>query len=272
MARPRSDGDENVVSLFPFLSILACVIGALTLMITAMALGQLDPQAVEEAEREVREAEARQEKFEQVNNQLEQQQQELAELKRLIAEAERIRKELAAAREELKRLETKQAEMQSADAEAVQMLARIQELRQAIESMNQQLPDLKKQIEQLKQQIAEREKPPEEAVVEVQPGGTGVGLEPTFVECRKEGIVIYEDDQQIRIGRDQVTSDERFIDLLDRIAKNPEATVVFLIRDDARHTYFRARNVARSRYARQGKLPLVGHGKLDLSKFEDLKK
>ena len=36
------------VSLFPFLSILACVIGILTLMITAIVIAQIDPEAVNE--------------------------------------------------------------------------------------------------------------------------------------------------------------------------------------------------------------------------------
>ena len=41
MARRRRKKGVSV-SLFPFLSILACVIGTLTLMITALALGQMD--------------------------------------------------------------------------------------------------------------------------------------------------------------------------------------------------------------------------------------
>ena len=34
------------ISLFPFLSILACVIGILTLMITAIVIAQIDPESV----------------------------------------------------------------------------------------------------------------------------------------------------------------------------------------------------------------------------------
>ena len=42
----RRKSDAESVSLFPFLSILACVIGVLTLMITALALGQMDTEEV----------------------------------------------------------------------------------------------------------------------------------------------------------------------------------------------------------------------------------
>ena len=49
MARRRKK--SITVSLFPFMSILACVIGTLTLMLTAMALGQMDNEVVYSAER-----------------------------------------------------------------------------------------------------------------------------------------------------------------------------------------------------------------------------
>ena len=40
MGRRKKRGDPSV-TLFPFLSVLACVIGVLTLMITALAIGQM---------------------------------------------------------------------------------------------------------------------------------------------------------------------------------------------------------------------------------------
>ena len=46
----RPATDDNDVSLFPFLSILACVIGVLTLMISALALMQMDDDVVVRAE------------------------------------------------------------------------------------------------------------------------------------------------------------------------------------------------------------------------------
>ena len=46
----RRPAEEDGVSLFPFLSVLACVIGTLTLMIMALALGQMDTEEVASAE------------------------------------------------------------------------------------------------------------------------------------------------------------------------------------------------------------------------------
>ena len=45
--RPQVEDDD--VSLFPFLSIIAAVIGVLTLMIAAVTLGQMNQDDVKEA-------------------------------------------------------------------------------------------------------------------------------------------------------------------------------------------------------------------------------
>ena len=55
-------------------------------------------------------------------------------------------------------------------------------------------------------------------------------------------------------------------------AKQPKGIVIFLVREDALDTYFAAYNIARGRYARAGKLPVIGQGQIDLSVFNELKK
>ena len=45
MARRPRDNDDDI-SLFPFLSIIACVIGVLTMMISTLALAQMDNEDV----------------------------------------------------------------------------------------------------------------------------------------------------------------------------------------------------------------------------------
>jgi len=51
MAKSRKR--DFAVSLFPFLSILACVLGVLTLMITSVVLTQIDDESVDQAKEEV---------------------------------------------------------------------------------------------------------------------------------------------------------------------------------------------------------------------------
>ncbi|MFG0334632.1 MAG: hypothetical protein ACF8TS_14850, partial [Maioricimonas sp. JB049] len=103
MARRRSD-DGEAVSLFPFLSILACLIGVLTLMITALALGQMDREQTDDVV-------SRYEQFTELEASNELDRNELENLKRLLAEAEELRRQLAAAIDEAETLESEQQEM-----------------------------------------------------------------------------------------------------------------------------------------------------------------
>jgi len=88
------------VSLFPFLSILACVIGTLTLLITALALGQMDNDAVASAE-----------EFERKQQQLEADLAKLERIRKLIANAvtgaDDVQRQLANAQKRLSQVEHK---------------------------------------------------------------------------------------------------------------------------------------------------------------------
>ena len=75
MARRRGGDDD--VSLFPFLSIIACVIGVLTLLISALALAQMDNEAVaslEQWEKTQRELASIRDEIERLKTQLDQNQ------------------------------------------------------------------------------------------------------------------------------------------------------------------------------------------------------
>jgi uncharacterized protein YcbK (DUF882 family) len=68
------------ISLFPFLSILACVIGILTLMITAIVIAQIDPEAVNEK------IETALEDDEEFQNQIKEKKEEIEKLRQEIGE------------------------------------------------------------------------------------------------------------------------------------------------------------------------------------------
>ena len=88
---------QRSVSLFPFLSILACVIGTLTLMITALALGQMDNETVASAEK----FELAKRLLEQILQEIERFEQELAKAESTADDTQKI---LADLRERLERL------------------------------------------------------------------------------------------------------------------------------------------------------------------------
>lgn len=268
MARRRSD-DGEAVSLFPFLSILACLIGVLTLMITALALGQMDREQTDDVV-------ARYEQYTELQASNELDRNELENLRRLLAEAEQLRKQLAAALEEAQTLETQQEDMlgrsDSASAYA-KLLAESNRLRKRLAELAPEAENLDKLIAELEEEVRKRNAGPEEAVVQIRPGGSGVDIDPTFVECTATGLAVHEGDEPQRILRGDIAKEDgEFRKLLERVSAKPKGQIVFLIRPDAVGTYNTARNVARSHYGpngycRNGKLPVPTQGDIDLSIF-----
>jgi len=243
------------------------VIGTLTLMITALALGQMDTDEM-----------ASELKLDYLKRQIEITLARIEQLKQQLGEVESeagdLLKQLADAKVELARLKRLQAALledvgkkekkPEIDIPAVDPERHKKRLAQ----MKKELETQEEQKDKLLAELKERKRPPDEAQVIIQPGGSGVDLKPTFVECAASGIVVYEGETPRRVLRADLGSDEGFLALLDRVAADSKATVIFLVRDDALSTYYAARSLARSHFARNGKLPVIGHGKIDLSMFD----
>jgi len=250
--QPPSDEDD--VSLFPFLSVLACIIGTLTLMIAALALGEMDNETVVTSEQ-----------YEHVQRQLSDVQSAVERLKQRVPADRGRRAELAAARVALESLQARlaAATKESDETKEGEPLPNID-----LPALEKELTTLTEQVAKLEKLVAQRNRPPEEAEVMIQPGGTGVDIDPRFVECRSDSIVIYSDQEPLRIPKSQIASDKSFAELLGRVAEGRRASVVFLIRDDGIGTYAAAQRVAQAHYAKNAKLPVLGQGKIDLSFFE----
>lgn len=250
----HAPSDEDDVSLFPFLSILACIIGTLTLMIAALALGEMDNETVVTSEQ-----------YERVQQQLTKVRAAVEQLKKRSARDDDRHVELSAARASLESLQARLAAVvqESDNTEAAEPLPNID-----LPAMQDELSELTEKIKKLEQLVQQRNRPPEEAEVLIQPGGSGLDIDPRFVECRSDSIVIYSDKEPLRIPKSQIASHETFLALLDQVAKKPRASVVFLIRDDGIGTYSAARGIAQAHYAKNGKLPVLGQGRIDLSLFE----
>ncbi len=265
MAKRRSK-PKTTISLFPFLSILACVIGVLTLMITAMALGQMDTDSF-----------ANLFEFEQVRSKIEEAKKLIqklqAEIARQSGHADATQQELAEAQIQLDQLLEKREELLKSQNDPVEVDMEIPQVdaaahEQRLAQMREELSGQDKTKEELLAELKKRNKPPEEAQVVIQPGGSGSDLKPTFVECTAADVVMYESAEPTRVRRADLAQDEKFLGLLKRIAAQPKSTIIFLVRDDALGTYYAARDLAQANFARNGKLPVIGHGKIDLSLFQ----
>lgn len=264
--RRRSEPDD--ISLFPFLSILASIIGVLTLLIAAMALAQMDNETV-----------ARAEQYEKVLKALKACEREIAELKlrvgdeaiRPAGQVDEQQRELVKAQLRLQDL-LQQLEQIQIQGQGPKETVKVPDYdakagRESIDQMQQEEKQLKEQIAQLEKELEERGKPPKESEVSILPGGSGLGFDPVFVECASASIVLHNIDPPQRIRRSDLATEEAFIKLLDQVAESEKQRVVFLVRDDGLSTYHTARSLADAHEARRGKLPVIGQGRLDLSYF-----
>lgn len=266
--RQKSEGEA--VSLFPFLSILACVIGTLTLMIAATAISQMGKEQTQD-QRDLAE------EYESIEKQIAEFKEDLEKKKKLIASNETIDKDLKDAIEELKRLEKEQKkkedEMNNESTPETKLLAESNRLFKRLEELKKDPIDRKKEIEKLLAEIKKRKITPKEANVVIQPGGSGLNIDPYFVECTKNGVRLLDDSEEkfIRL-QDLNKEDGEFHGLLDSIAAKEKGTMLLLLRPDGIGTYNRVRSIARTHYSDDGycpvgKLPVSTQGKIDLSIF-----
>jgi len=263
MARRRPEIRDDV-ELFPFLDILACLIGCLTLMITALIL-EMDNTQV-----------ARAEEAERVYAALSAARTAVDELQQTAAASrsrhDTARAELVALRQELDEQQARVAaalRQELATPTVAIPTVDAEKHRRRAADIQQRLAELARQIQQRQAALAARPTTPAAPKVEVHPSGSGVGLKPVFVECHARGITLLDNGgQQHPVPASQIATDKPFVQALQRVAKDAKSSIIFLVRSDALHVYNAASKVAQEHYARYGKLPLPGAGQIDLSRFE----
>lgn len=249
--------DRLKVSLFPFMSILACTIGALTFILATMAMtsvGSTRLAAAEESLEAPRPAgapapmEGRLEALERERADLERAESLFAELdaaleargldsNRSLAE---IRAELARG-DRSARLEEK---LERVDAE----LASLSEVREGIETSIEVLESRRKTLPIL-----------------IDPTGLSRSQTPYFIECDGGGVTAYRarDDFEYFVPQDELSTSGDFGRYLRRIRAVPGALLVLLLREDGIDTGQRVESLARDAGIRVAKLPLPGAGALD---------
>ncbi len=263
--RPRTNDDD--ISLFPFLSIIACVIGVLTMMIATLALAQTDTPDVaqiENFEQDQKALDRTKSRIEQIKLEIsdslrlrEQQKQNAtnkAEIAEMLAELDAIEKELA----EQKKI---QIVIPKVDPKA----------RETATDMQAQHAQLEEQIAQLEQDLKDR-KDKSEANVTVLPQGSGLNFKPHFVECAADSFVMHTQTPPKRIRTANAAKAQEFINLMELAANGKNDSIVFLVRSDGLGTFRTLKGLCDKRSIRNGKLPVVGQGRIDLSAFTNKKK
>lgn len=254
MRRRRS---QVAFSLFPFLSILICVIGTLALVIAALALRQV---ASEVAGRESQLDHDRSASLARADG-------ARADARR--AALERIQRRVAVLRQVLRE--------RALDPDAPpDEIAKLVAARSAEAQAKERVPQLEREAAELERALATANAQVEAlgastkadpSRIALQPSGSGVALVPYFVECRRDGLLVHAHDdgwsQPLRL--DDPVDSAQFTRFLRRARTLEDSTIIFLIRPSGVGTYRSASQRAREANVRHGKLPLPGNGAIDFS-------
>ncbi len=265
----RRIADDGGVSLFPFMSILACLIGILTLMISVMSrLKEMDQEG--RTEEEMARAVVRRDLT-----------AEAKKLEREIAKLDERMKTERASAAELEKLEDRQIvlrdeleELSKAKGKSDVELQKVAELlKRELAALRKEQPALVKRVEELQRKIKERKEAPEPPKsVQVRPGGTSLYKASTiyFVECHSTGLNLLDKGRKpVRVTTGAIANSAEYRDFLTRVKKSRDPMVLYLIRKEGFPAYRWAAHEARERFElRTGKLPLPNNGPIDLSLFD----
>ena len=274
MGRRRKDSGMQV-SLFPFLSILACVIGSLTLIITALAVAQSQNNGgmPEDEVKRAKEFMATESQWEKEKEELKSKQKEVTELADAIMGLRKDKKEedesLALLQGTIEVAKKDIADLDDDVSRKTQQ--RIENFIERIKALVEDKKKAEEEVERLKAEVEKRKnQKPIPAKVQVRDSGSGrlKGKKAFFFEAGGGSLVYHESKgKSQRFPGGTLSSNEDFFRLLDKVKKAPNGQIVFLIRSDGNGVYRKARQEAFNRSIPEGALPLDGDGELDLSYF-----
>lgn len=237
----RREKKKQEVSLFPFLDILACVIGNLILIITAVVLEQVDTKPVADAA----EYEAKLVKVEQQQQQIEQLQKQLEEMRKQTAstsvELEKVEEEVEAAEEKLREARSQVAKIPKTPPKIDPTLLQEKKARE------EELRKLEEEMTKIKAEIAEKQKKPEQSI-SLLPGkiaglAGGAPSKAVFIEINKDGLIIFPDQplwkekQPAVIKTAEIAKDAALGKLMAAVLADEAAIVTFLMRPDCLEVY-----------------------------------
>lgn len=254
------------------MSILACLIGILTLMISVAMQAQESTREEQTEEDQNRALENRSLKKEAVelSKKATELQKQIEKERKTVAEMAMLKDRSVSLKMKLEELE-KVKDGEKTDA----MLQKLAEnLKLEIASLKKEQPPLNQRIEELMKEIkALKEAPkPKESVI-VRPGGSGFRQARNifFVECTSTGIVLLKDDAPPKtVAMGAIGTNAAYNKFLDEVKKTQSSMVLFLIRKSGNESYRWAAGWAQSKYdVNMGKLPIPNDGAIDLSLFKN---
>jgi hypothetical protein len=269
VARRRSNDDG--VSLFPFMSILACLIGILTLMISvSMQVNQMNQEG--KTEEETARAVANRD----LRKKAEDARMEASKLEERLVEEKSSAAELAKLEDRTIVLKIKLDEIQKAktpEETDASLQKLVENLKQEIALLQQERPPLDRKLAELLEELKKRKEPPKvvESVI-IRPGGVGSreARNLFFVECTSTGIILHSHEGLSKpISTAAIETSEEYNNLLEKVKRTRDSMMLFLIRKGGNPSYLWAAGTAETKYQlNTGKLPVPNEGNIDLSLFK----
>lgn len=272
----RRKSSEGEVSLFPFLSILACLIGALVLIISALVAAQAG-KAEGRTQEEIQMAQD----YQRMIKEIEERKKMDVVLKEKLAELKKVQDDLDEKQQrflKLRKLLDSSKEVQAQNKEiATSLQKELDDLLTEIDGLKKQQDESKKIIAELMAEIKKREVPPDKKIppVVVQPSGSGMPEKTKvyFVECATGALKILDPwgagDIRLGAAAEIVVANPEYNHFLTEVAKDSNSLILYLIRDDGQGAFNNGAGRAEGDYKiRIGKLPIPGRGQLDLALFE----
>lgn len=278
MAKRRASAGGEV-SLFPFLSILACLIGALVLIIVVLCVAQ-----TQQSDGRTKEEMDQAREYQDLLRKEKEQKEIEAILTDRLAKLEKLKEESAEKQQRLAKLRVllaTSADVKKMNQEIGQnLLKELDNLLLEITGLTDQQKTLNEEIAKLMAEIKSREVPLQKVVppVVVQPSGSGYaqGTKMYFVEATGGKLTIFWDQKQrtvVSATPAVIIADEALNYFLKEVIKVPQARIIFLMRDDGTTAFNNAAGWAQSTYGYRvdqiGRLLIPGRGEIDLQMFKD---
>ena len=249
MTRPRRRS-RTTPSLFPFLSVIACIIGALTLILAASAVGQMATGAIDL------------ERYERLEEEIAVGRRQLAELRSIASEALELEGAIEGERRTQRELADQLSLVAAGRDDSAPLEAELADAESRVARLELELREVDATRDGLEQRLAERREALARAPILVEPSGSGFGLEPHFIECREDGIVLFEGVERkprhVPLRRIQTSPDPRRF--LRRVRSREGATAIFLVRPGGVAACRAAQSVERA--VRNGSLPIPAEGEI----------
>ena len=273
----RRHGAKDEILLVPFLDILCSLIGVLVLIIVVLCVSQTQqtegrtPEEIQMAQEHKR-----------MKQELIDREKLDALLKEKLAELAKIQEEMTDKEQRylrFRKLLDSSKELKEQNQQiATKLKKELDDLLTEIDGLKKQQDDSKKNIAELAGEIKKRQIPADKRVppVVVQPSGSGMpdSTKVYFVECATGALKILgawgaAEDYRLSATAEVVVADAAYNHFLSEVAKDKNAMILYLIRDDGQAAFNNGAGRAEGDYkVRVGKLPIPGRGALDLALFE----